>query len=303
MTAPRHKKVNLFIIGAPKAGTTSLYYYLNQHPGIQMPQIKEPHYFSKDFPKFTNINELDEYHDLFEWDANAQYYGDASVWYLYSDEAIENISAYNSEAKFIVMLRDPRELLPSLHNQLKLTLMEDIDDFEDAWNAIPDRKEGKRIPETCREPKLLFYDEIVKFGDQIERVLKQVDPSNVQIIQFERFKENPQKTVEETFTFLGVSASVSDIDFSVQNERSQIRSPILNRILFEVSKHLNPLIKRSKKLLRISRFGLLAPIRNKNKKKADRKPISPGLEKTIYDATKSDQEKLTRLLDKQSTKI
>ena len=303
MTATGQKKVNLFIIGAPKAGTTSLYYYLKQHPAIQMPELKEPHYFSTDFPHFSSINRLDEYHSLFEWNADARYYGDASVWYMYSEVAIDNILSYNPQAKFILMVRDPRELLPSLHNQLKLTLMEDIDDFEDAWNAIPDRKEGKRIPKTCREPKFLFYDEVVKFGDQIERLFRKVNTSNVQVITFDRFKESSREIVEETFTFLGLSASVSDIDFSVQNERSQIRSPLLNRILFEASRQLNPLIKRSKKILGVRRFGLLDPIRDRNKKKAEKTSISPLLENTIYKATKADQEKLTRLLNQLRTEV
>ncbi|RLA93238.1 MAG: hypothetical protein DRG83_21265, partial [Deltaproteobacteria bacterium] len=42
------KKPNLFVVGAMKAGTTSLYYLLKQHPQIYMSPVKEPHFFSKD---------------------------------------------------------------------------------------------------------------------------------------------------------------------------------------------------------------------------------------------------------------
>lgn len=296
MTASAYKKVNLFIIGAPKAGTTSLYYYLGQHADIQMPRIKEPHYFSKDFPNYSNITTLEEYHHLFNWEDNAKYYGDASVWYLYSEEAVDHILAYNPEAKFIVMLRDPVELLPSLHNQLKLTLMEDIEEFHEAWNAMPERAAGKRIPKTCREPKLLLYNKIAKFGDQLERLLAKVDKLNLKVIQFDRFKKDPQKIVQETLDFLELPASINNMDFNIQNERSQIRYSLLNRALFEVSKHLNPFIKRSKKKLGIKQFGLLAPIRNRNKIKAKKATISPELAHEISVELKSDQQKLKMLL-------
>ena len=41
-------KVDFFIVGAPKAGTTSLYKYLNQHQDVVMSSVKEPNYFSKE---------------------------------------------------------------------------------------------------------------------------------------------------------------------------------------------------------------------------------------------------------------
>ena len=43
------KRPNLFIVGAPKSGTTSIYNYLKNHPEVFMSPIKEPHFFAKDF--------------------------------------------------------------------------------------------------------------------------------------------------------------------------------------------------------------------------------------------------------------
>ena len=57
------KKPNLFIIGAPKCGTTFLYYYLRQHPDIFFPSFKEPHFFGSDLNRKNgayNLN-LSEY--------------------------------------------------------------------------------------------------------------------------------------------------------------------------------------------------------------------------------------------------
>ena len=60
-------KVNTFIVGAPKTGTTSLYYYLNQHMNVCMSSIKEPNFFSSKevnslFYKSRIIDDIDEYH-------------------------------------------------------------------------------------------------------------------------------------------------------------------------------------------------------------------------------------------------
>ena len=66
-------KVDFFIVGAPKAGTTSLYHYLNEHPKIIMSSVKEPNYFSHEelenqklYYKSNKINSLDSYHNLFQ---------------------------------------------------------------------------------------------------------------------------------------------------------------------------------------------------------------------------------------------
>ena len=48
------KLPNCFLVGAPKAGTTSLYHDLDQHPQISMSPLKEPHYFAEEIP-FENF--------------------------------------------------------------------------------------------------------------------------------------------------------------------------------------------------------------------------------------------------------
>jgi hypothetical protein len=43
------RKPNFFIAGAPRSGTTALFYFLKQHPEIYMSGLKEPYYFCSDF--------------------------------------------------------------------------------------------------------------------------------------------------------------------------------------------------------------------------------------------------------------
>ena len=106
-------KVNTFIVGAPKTGTTSLYYYLNQHTNVCMSSIKEPNFFSAKevnslFYKSQIVDDINEYHKLFSQNKK-QIIGEASVSYLFFDEVPNRIYKYNPKAKIIILLRNPIE--------------------------------------------------------------------------------------------------------------------------------------------------------------------------------------------------
>jgi len=111
-----------FIIGAPKAGTTSLHNYLCEHPEIQMSAVKEPNFFA---PHLDPINEprrvgsLDQYEQLF--DPAVAVRGEAST--PYSEYPLrqgvpERIHEQVPEAKFVYMVRDPVERTISHYNHL-----------------------------------------------------------------------------------------------------------------------------------------------------------------------------------------
>ena len=83
-------KVDFFIVGAPKAGTTSLYKYLHEHPEIHMSSKKEPDYFSDNelysegmYYGQNRINTLKKYHNLFGQAELNSKKGEASVSYLF----------------------------------------------------------------------------------------------------------------------------------------------------------------------------------------------------------------------------
>ena len=124
-------KVNLFIIGAAKCGTTSLYNMLNQNENVLMSTVKEPHFFSNDLTKNLSpeykkkfpfvdknnipinrhksyIDSISDYKRLWDFDyENIKYFGESSVSYLYSISAPRRILNYNQDAKIIICLRNP----------------------------------------------------------------------------------------------------------------------------------------------------------------------------------------------------
>ena len=109
------RKPNFFILGAPKCGTTSLAAWLGEHPNIFVSSEKEPNFFNTE-DKRGITNTLEQYEDLFR-EAGTEHVavGEATVWYLSSPEAIDRILKYNSDARFIVMVRNPLEMAPALH--------------------------------------------------------------------------------------------------------------------------------------------------------------------------------------------
>ena len=94
-------KPNLFIVGAPKSGTSALYRFLKQHPDIFMPKYKEPHFFSKDLQKESDIfhgflkhypfRSEDQYLSLFSGAKDEKIIGDASTHALFSNVAAKEI--------------------------------------------------------------------------------------------------------------------------------------------------------------------------------------------------------------------
>jgi len=83
-------KVDFFIVGAPKAGTTSLYYYLNEHPEIEMSSQKESDYFSdaaiQEQGMYYGKNRIDteeKYKGLFNTKKKDVIFGEGSVSYLF----------------------------------------------------------------------------------------------------------------------------------------------------------------------------------------------------------------------------
>lgn len=225
------KKVDFFIFGAPKCGTTAMVEYLGQHPGIFFPKIKEPHFFCEDYPGFRRITTRKDYDALFpSAAAGFDVLGDASVWYLYSVSAAEKVYDYNPASKILVMLRNPLEMLPSLHAQLIFSGRENVEDFNDAWAFTAARKQGKELPLNVLEPTHLYYDEVCKYGKQLQRLFERFPREQVKVVFFEDFKESPKELTRSVVDFLGLR---NDVDFltPVVNKSRQHKYPRLAELL------------------------------------------------------------------------
>ena len=195
-------KVDFFIVGAPKSGTTSLYHYLSEHPQVEMSSQKEPDYFSDKaiheqgmYYAKNRVNTLDKYESLF-MQKESVVYGEASVSYLFYENVAEDIKKYNPNAKIIIMLRNPIERAFS-HYLMDYRLGLISDSFE---NVLAKKSKHKNAH--------LFYQqyiEVSKYAKQIQRYLVFFEKDNILFIDYEDFKINVSKTVDQVYNFLHIS--------------------------------------------------------------------------------------------------
>ena len=177
------KNPNLFIVGAPKTGTTFLYHYLKKHSEIYFPDFKEPHFFGSDLQRRNGAYNLslNEYQSLFETDKKI--IGEASTFYLFSDNAAKEIHDFNPKAKIIIMLRDLVDLVHSLHSQFVFSGDEVIEDFSHALALENKRLSGQNIPKQTTVVNKLFYtSNILSLPKNIQSFIDHFGRENIKFI-------------------------------------------------------------------------------------------------------------------------
>ena len=227
----------VFIVGAPRCGTTTLAAFLKDHPRICYPAVKEPHFFLQHDVTAAEPGQL---RDLVEREFLDRFYGgcgadrdmglDGSVSYLYMPERLLPALELWPDAKFIIAVRDPMTMLPSLHSRLKYTGDETIDRFDDAWAAIPDRAAGRRIPRSCFEPRWLRYDEAGRFGTYVERFFDVIGRDRCMVSVFDDLVEDPRAQYEAMCAFIGIEPDPGT-DFRPRRESRGVRIGWLQRLL------------------------------------------------------------------------
>ena len=215
-------KPTFFIVGAPKCGTTSLDDCLRQHPEIFMAK-KEPHFFGSDLHFQTARLSLDEYLALFDRAGGEKHVGESSVYYLISKKAALEIKRFSPDAKIVVMVRNPAELVVSLFRHNRFRLFDDVDDFEESLELEELRKRGEKIPEGVDIVENLLYREVVKFSEQIQRYFDAFGRGNVHVIIFDDFRDSTESVYRDLCAFLGVSTSFVPV-FGLHNPERDFHS-------------------------------------------------------------------------------
>jgi Sulfotransferase family len=197
---------DFFLIGAPRCGTTALSRYLADNPQVCFSTEKEPHYFSLLAPHAA----LDDLETVYlaryfsHYGDGHKAIGEGSTSYLYSLPALQRILWINAQAKFIVLVRNPLEMLPSYHLRLLFSVMEEVEDFATAWRLQEERARGERIPKLCLAPQLLLYREVGKFGAQVERLYRLAGRDQALVLLFDDLVRDPGAVYKQVLAFIGV---------------------------------------------------------------------------------------------------
>jgi hypothetical protein len=274
------KKPNFFLVGAPKSGTTAMVQYLAAHPDIFM-GIKEMHFFGQDLHFRTPFyrHNLKEYLQEFQRCNGESRIGEASVWYLLSSEAASEIKAFRPDARIIIMLREPVEMLYSLYYQLRYLGEEHLSTFEQALTAQPERSVGRGISRHACFAQGLVYRQAALYVNQVKRYFDVFGRDRVRVIIYDDLASEPLKVYRDTLEFLDVDRTCGPTNFSVVNGSKSVRYPALRAVAKD------PLLHSSLALLRpwLPRY-LLGALRTLdrylwkiNTRFEKRPPLRPGL--------------------------
>jgi Sulfotransferase domain len=204
---------NTFIVGAAKAGTTSLYSYLSHHRDVYMSPIKEPHYFSKISPEKSQryilnpINNRDEYVQLFENVRHQKIVGEASSSYLSEPDVPFRIKSAVPNARIIILLRDPIERAYS-HYLMDVRNGLQTRDFYTAINHDYHRRsKGWGVSH--------MYVELGLYTQQIYRYYNVFNKNQIKILLFDCLVSKPFELLTELSLFLDINPDeFLDIDYS-----------------------------------------------------------------------------------------
>ncbi len=225
---------NFVVIGAPKSGTTSLYYYLKQHPDVFLPTQKELHYFSYEKLKANTNGPGDEltlsklcsselhYLAHFKAVANQKAIGDISPSYLYY--ATQNqIKATLGDVKIIAMLRNPIDKAYSQYMHMIRDQYETLSFYEALLQEQERRVQGWS--------DIWRYAESSLYADKLADFMLCFGAENVHIILFDDFIAEPQKVMKATMVFLGIDACMPINTQEIYNRTGDVRSKVIARFL------------------------------------------------------------------------
>lgn len=286
---------DFLIIGAARAGTTSLYQYIRQHPQIFLPRNKEPMFFAleDEVPAFSgpgddkeinrkSVTSLQEYRKLFSGVDGEKVVGEASALYLYSPVAVERIQSHVPDVKLIAILRNPVERAYSSYLYTIRDRRETIRDFASALAS-----ESARIDNGWEH--IWHYKMMGFYGRQLQRYYSCFDKGQIKVFLYEDLQEKPLEMVKEVFEFLGVDAEFKP-DLSLQyNQGGVPKKAWLNKFLTQPSR-IKTLIKP---MMPARMMRLYTEVKHKNLEK----PIlEQSVREGLIEEYKSDIELLQDLL-------
>lgn len=206
-------KIDFFVIGAARCGTTSLYHYLKQHQQVFLPNIKELNHFSRvesldkedyELPKEETLHhtkiveDIEAYSALFHKAKSGQRKGDISPSYLWKKETARRIYEHNPDAKIIVSLRNPVHRAFSHYLMNVAVGYESLEGFEAALKADKNEIWGGGN----------LYLEWSSYFEGLNEFIKYFGRENVLILLFEDWIKNKPAMLTKLFSFLEINTDV-----------------------------------------------------------------------------------------------
>jgi len=216
---------NFFIVGAAKAGTTTLIFHLSDIPEIFMSPIIDSNYFSSHTLPLRegqkSIRDKKKYLSFFKKVKDEKIIEETSHRYFVDPESPKLIHQVLPNARILISLRDPVErsysqyLMMRRNGQTKLSF----------YDELQKEKENRDANRYFRILKGSLY------SDQVKRYLDIFGPQQVKIIIFEEWTRNTKDTIKEIIGFLGLNSSLDNLKDEIYNQYVEPRGPVAQYIL------------------------------------------------------------------------
>jgi hypothetical protein len=216
---------NFIIAGVPKAGTTSLFYYLRQHPDVFLPVRKELHYFSYEYLEKNSNGPGDkvilsslcktrkEYESHYKGVRDERMIGEVSPSYVYYSDVSERILAELGRIKIVIILRNP---IQKAYSQYMHVVRDNLETLA-LYDAL--MAEGERMRSGWSD--IWLYAESSLYVRRVKKYISVFDARNVRIVIFDDLVETPQEVTRDLYEFLGV-----DPNFPCRTERIYNRTGV-----------------------------------------------------------------------------
>ncbi|WP_339950945.1 sulfotransferase [uncultured Albimonas sp.] len=291
---------NLFLVGAPKCGTTALAQYLSEREDVFFCAPKEPFFLADDIPGLREMTFLPDeaaYLKLFEGADPARHaiVAEGSTAYLRSTRAIPAALAMSPEARFIAMLRDPVKIAHGYHMEQIYDRNEDIEDFETAWRLQDARAAGQAISPHARIPAFLQYHETACIGDQLERFFEAVPAERRLVLLQEDLLTAPRETWTKVLAFLGLPDDGRS-EFPPVNPSRKHRFPWLANLVLDPPGPLKRPVYALRSWMVRTRPPIIEKIKASLRKEQAREALSPEFEAELRVLFLPEVEKVEALL-------
>jgi len=236
-------KVNTLIIGAQKAGTTSLFHYLKQHPDIYFSEIKELKYFLE---KKHYLMGEEKFHSYFYKHSNESVIASSHVHLLASEKSIRRVHKYNPDMRFIIILRNPVDRAFSSHSYAIQKGWESIKDFKTALNKEPTRLTNPNLKEG--EKLNLAYKKGSMYFQNLQNWFSFFPADQFFITTSNKLKNHRDTVMEELFVFLGVDETYKLADTKLMNQTGKVKSRFFQSVIKTSGRLLKPLFSNKSKI-------------------------------------------------------
>lgn len=285
----RTLQIELAIIGAQKAGTTSLKEYLGQHPDVVSHHTQEMAYFTDPFLREKDFSSILESHYARSSIPESSALIAKNVDLLYDEAALIRLKEHNPEIEVVIVLRNPVERAYSAYRYARQCGYEPHDTFEEALAHPPTSKSDRK------EERYRDYIERSTYVPHVETVMSIFGEENTHVYLLKDLKEEPVQVCRELFSRLAVNPDFNPDVSSRHNTASELYFPSISRMVLSenrVKRRLADLLPGK------VRTSIATIIQELNQTEREKPPMNDDVSDHLQDLFREHNTELSQILDR-----